>query len=125
MIAAWIALGGAIGAVTRHLLSVAVATRATHWTAFPLGTFIVNAIGCLVAGVALGLMSRTPLSIEARSFLTVGILGGFTTYSAFAVETFLLLQNGHLVLAFANVFGTVAIALSAVWIGFNVWPPAP
>ena len=69
-------------------------------------------------------MSRMSLSIEARSFLTVGILGGFTTYSAFAVETFLLLQNGHLALALTNVLGTVTIALGAVWIGVNVWPPA-
>jgi CrcB protein len=117
MIWIWIALGGAIGAVGRHALSVVVAARTVEWTAFPAGTFTVNVIGCFAAGVLVGLASRAPFSTDMRTFLAVGILGGFTTFSAFTAETFLLIQSGHVALALANVLANVVVAFTALWVG--------
>lgn len=122
----WLAigLGGAVGAVARHLLNSAVQGR---FTLFPVGIFAVNAIGCLAIGVLAGLIAagRAPLGELARLFLVVGVLGGFTTFSAFGLDTLVLARGGHTALAVANAFGQLACGLLAVWIGFSVgaWRP--
>lgn len=113
-----IAIGGAVGSVCRHLLSSAV-LRATG-TLFPLGTFAVNAVGCLVFGVVAGATyERMTLAPEARALLLAGVLGGFTTFSSYMNESFVLLRTGHFAWAGLNLLGQVAVGLVLFWLGFS------
>src|SRR5438105_4735964 len=85
---AWllVAVGGAVGSVARYALSTFV-LRATG-TLFPLGTFVVNAVGCLCFGAVVGAADgRVTVSPEARAFILVGMLGGFTTFSSYVFES--------------------------------------
>lgn len=115
-----VAVGGALGSVARHLVNVEMAQRLEQST--PYATFVVNVIGCLVIGVLAGLAAsgRLPLSPVVRTFVFVGILGGFTTFSAFGLDTFTLARGGHLVTAFWNVAGQITLGLGSVWLGFIV-----
>ena len=111
-----VGLGGFLGAVARYSLSE-LAHRLVQ-TAFPLGTLLVNTVGCLLVGVVLGLIEDRQLFAPAtRLFLTVGILGGLTTFSAFGYETVELLKTGGTKLAVLNVLANVALGLSAVVVG--------
>jgi CrcB protein len=113
-----IAIGGAVGSVCRHLLSSAV-LRATG-TLFPLGTFAVNAVGCLVFGLVAGATyERMTLSPDARALLMAGVLGGFTTFSSYMNESFVLLRTGHFAWAGLNLLGQVAVGLVLFWLGFS------
>lgn len=120
-----IACGGALGSVLRYVVGVAVqrctadATERTLGTVFPVGTFAVNVIGCLLIGVLAALFNRHLLPQEQyRLALTVGVLGGFTTFSAFGLDTVTLLQRNHLTLAILNIGANVAGGLLAVMFGF-------
>jgi CrcB protein len=113
-----VALGGALGSVCRFLLSSFVSQRAVDWR-FPLGTFAVNMVGCLVIGLLLGLsMKEGYFSTETRLFLFTGIVGGFTTFSAFELETFMLLRSGEFLVAGGNVLLSVSAGLLSLWAGF-------
>ena len=113
----FIAIGGAIGSVARALLSNFV-LRATG-SLFPLGTFVVNVIGCMIFGAVIGAAQhRLVLTPEARAFLLVGVLGGFTTFSSYAFETFGLMRDGHFAAATINIVGQVVLGLVAFWAGF-------
>ena len=111
-----VALGGALGAVARALLSTAIQSR---WPAtLPWGTIVVNVSGCLVLGVLSGALEARPhLSPTVRAFGAVGVLGAFTTFSTFENETLALLQRGELPVALANVVISLVAGLTAVWIG--------
>ena len=120
-----VALGGALGSVARFKLSGLVLHLTPGWR-FPLGTFTVNVLGCLVAGVLVGLAEKHDLlSPDARLLLFTGVLGGFTTFSAFGVETVHLLKRGDVALAAANIVGSVAIGLAALWLGTLAAGPRP
>ena len=121
-----VALGGAIGSLARYKLSGLVLHHTIDWR-FPAGTFAVNVIGCMVAGVLAGLAERHDLlGPEARLLLFTGVLGGFTTFSAFGLETMFLLRRGEAWIAGANIFGSVAAGLLALWLGLAIgaWKPA-
>lgn len=109
-------VGGGAGSVARYLLATAVQRNAPE--GFPFGTFLVNLIGCFAIGVvgALGL-ERAALSPEARTFLMVGILGGFTTFSSFAWETLGLLSVKDVLRAALYVGGSVALGLAGTVLG--------
>lgn len=112
-----VALGGAIGSVARYKLSGFVLHHTVDWR-FPAGTFAVNVIGCLAAGVLAGLAERQHiLSADVRLLLFTGLLGGFTTFSAFGLETMHLVKRGDLAVAAANVALSVLAGLAALWIG--------
>lgn len=112
-----IAAGGALGSVARYLLSSLV-HRAVP-PLFPFGTFAVNAVGCLVFGVLVALaQQRFVLGPEARAFLLIGLLGGFTTFSTFAFESFELLRDGQFFLAALNLAGQVLAGVIGIWAGF-------
>ncbi len=114
-----IALGGALGSVARFLLSTAV-LRITG-TLFPLGTFVVNVIGCVLFGLIAGAAEqRVPMTPEMRRFLLVGILGGFTTFSSYAFESFGLLRDGQWAWASVNVAGQVVAGLIGMWGGYVI-----
>jgi CrcB protein len=115
-----VAVGGALGSAARYRLGTWVMAHATDWR-FPLGTFAVNVAGCLIAGIAAGLAERYHFfSADARLFLFVGILGGFTTFSAFGLETVLLLRRGDVLIAALNVFGSVACGLLVLWAALKI-----
>ena len=113
-----VAAGGAIGAIGRYILS--------HWalaqmeaSRFPLGTFMVNLIGCLLVGVLAGLMSKyQPFSEQLRLFLFVGLAGGFTTFSAFGLETFELIRRDQWSIAVLYVAASVGLGVLLVVAGF-------
>lgn len=110
-----VALGGALGAASRYLLGGWIQSRLGP--DFPWGTFIVNVSGCLLIGAVLGLVERGALPGEARLFLAVGILGGYTTFSTFGYETLKLLEGGETAAALLNAFGQLALGLAAVYLG--------
>jgi CrcB protein len=117
-----VALGGAIGSVARYKLSGFVLHHTIDWR-FPAGTFAVNVIGCLVAGVLAGLAEKYDfMSPEARLLLFTGVLGGFTTFSAFGLETMFLLRRGEVLMAGANIFLSVSLGLLALWFGMTLAP---
>lgn len=114
----WVALGGALGSVARFWLATAVA--ALTGPQFPWGTLLINVSGSFVIGWFGALTgSRGALSVspDIRIFVMVGICGGFTTFSAFSLQTLELLQSGALLSAGGYILGSVALCLLAVWIG--------
>jgi fluoride exporter len=119
-----VALGGAVGSVARYKLSGWVLHHTLDWR-FPAGTFTVNVVGCLLAGVLAGLAEKQNLlSPETRLLLFTGVLGGFTTFSAFGLETMHLLRRGDVLIAGANVVLSVAAGLLALWLGLAMAPRA-
>jgi CrcB protein len=109
--------GGFLGSVLRYLASGAVQSAARS-ASFPWGTLAVNASGCFAIGLFAHLAeTRGMLGAEQRLFLITGLLGGYTTFSAYGNETFLLFREGETALAAANALGQVALGLAAVWAG--------
>jgi CrcB protein len=88
---------------------------------FPWGTLAVNVVGGLVMGLLVGVMAQAwSVSPAIRAFLTVGVLGGFTTFSAFSLETVLLLQRGDILAALAYIASSVILSVGAVWCGLRL-----
>src|SRR5688500_17984531 len=115
-----VALGGAVGSVARYQLSGLLLHHTADWR-FPAGTFAVNVIGCLAAGVLAGLAeTHNLLSASTRLLLFTGVLGGFTTFSAFGLETMFLLRRGEVLVAGANVVLSVLAGLLALWLGLSL-----
>ena len=114
-----VGIGGFIGSVARYKLGGWL----LHLTAqekFPYSTFAVNIIGCLIVGVLAGLAEKYELfGPGARLFLFTGLLGGFTTFSAFGLETMFLLRRGEPWVAALYVVASVLLGLVAVWIGIK------
>ena len=118
MIYFWVAVGGAIGSVARLWLGVKV-TLLTG-LAFPWGTILVNIIGSLVIGFVATLTGpngRVVVPVNAQAFVMVGLCGGFTTFSAFSLQTLELARDGRLMHAGANIMLSVVLCLTAVALG--------
>lgn len=114
------ALGGAIGSALRYS-TVALTNRYHQYGAFPYGTLAVNVIGCfLIAWIGTLAAEKITLNAEVRLFIFTGILGGFTTFSAFGYETFYLFRTSHLHLAFLNILSNLFLGLGAVWLGYLI-----
>lgn len=117
-----VAIGGGIGAVARYKVGGLILHHTTNWK-FPLSTFAVNVSGCLVAGLLAGLVIKHEFfSTDARLFLFTGLLGGFTTFSAFGLETVYLLQRSEIFLAVANVALSALAGVLILWLGIKVIP---
>jgi CrcB protein len=120
----FVALGGAIGAVARYQLGRLM----THWLgastimAFPWATLAANVLGCLAIGLLFGWMGRTGVGEgeTARLFLGVGVLGGFTTFSAFSLELMVLIERGQSALALGYGAVSVLAGLTALYIGLII-----
>lgn len=118
----WIAvgLGGALGSIARHSVNTLVARR--YGPDLPYATLVVNLIGCGVIGLLAGLLAaeRIAMTPAGRAFVFAGILGGFTTFSSFGLDTFTLARTGRPGAALWNVVVQVAVGLAAVAGGFFV-----
>ena len=109
-------VGGGIGAVARYWMQ-GIVYRYVN-TAFPYGTVAVNVLGCFIIGLLMfGMEDRFMVNPSLRIFLTIGILGGFTTFSSFSFETIALLRDGELLFGMLNVLVSVVVCLSATYIG--------
>ena len=115
-----VGLGGFLGAIARYKLGGLV----LHLTAqgrFPFSTFTVNVLGCLVVGVLAGLAERHhAFGPDTRLFLFTGLLGGFTTFSAFGLETVHLVRRGEVVTAALYAGASVTLGIAAVWLGLKL-----
>lgn len=111
-------MGGGLGAVLRWQLAVAVFHRTEEWR-FPLPTFVVNMVGCLVAGVLAGLVVKLDqFGANTRLFLFTGLLGGFTTFSAFGIETVYLLRRHEYNVAAGYILLSVVCGVLGLWLAF-------
>ncbi len=112
----WVAAGGAIGASLRHLANLA--GLRLMGTTFPWSTLFVNVLGSLIMGFFIAWMTkRTGTPPELRLFIATGILGGFTTFSAFSLDLANMIERGAMGSAFSNILASVVISLAAVFIG--------
>ncbi len=118
-IAFFIGIGGFIGSVSRYYIARFVQT--TSFSSFPFGTLTVNLIGCLLIGLVYGFSEKGLLiNPDLRLFLTVGILGGFTTFSTFSTESFFLLRDGQIIWFLSYSAASVAFSIFAVFAGFLI-----
>lgn len=116
-----VAAGGALGSMARYWLSGVVANR--YGETFPWGTLLVNVTGCLVIGFLASLTvadGRWLAPSWFRAFALVGVLGGYTTFSSFSLQTLTLVQDGDWLRAGANVLGSVGLCLVGVWLGYQL-----
>jgi CrcB protein len=114
-----IGLAGFVGTLARYWLSGLVARR--YGETFPYGTLAVNALGCLLAGFLFYLMyDRFLTSPTSRSVVFIGLLGGFTTFSSYGLQTFTLLRDGEIFLALVNVGLSNIAGLFLVWAGYRL-----
>ena len=113
--------GSAVGGIARFLIADLVARHQTG--VFPWGTLSVNLAGSLAIGLlaaVLGPGGRWPQPPIVQHLVMAGVLGGFTTFSAFSLQTLILLRSGHGALAAVNVLGSVALCLLAAWVGLRL-----
>ncbi|MCH7606569.1 MAG: fluoride efflux transporter CrcB [Chloroflexi bacterium] len=120
MTALLVGVGGLIGSMMRYLVGVWVQSMfGSSW--IPYGTLTVNVVGCFLIGLIVGWAeTRQFLGEGTRALVVVGLLGGFTTFSAFGYETIAMAREGHMVAAAANVGLQAALGLAAVWIGLTI-----
>ena len=118
----WLAvgIGGAVGSLARHGINIATA----RWMGQPIpyATFTVNVTGSFVIGLLAGLLAaqRIEMSVVIRTFVFVGVLGGFTTFSSYMLDTLTLADGGRMATALLNVMGQVAIGYAAAYAGFRL-----
>lgn len=111
-----VALGGLLGSAGRYWLAGLV--QRLNGTDFPLGTLAVNVLGSFVVGLVMALsLDRGVIPAGVRTFLAVGVCGGFTTMSTFSYETMALVRDGQAAFAAVNVAGTLGACFAAVWLG--------
>jgi len=114
----WVGIGGALGSIARFWLSGLIAER---YPVFPVNTLVINITGSFLIGIfaAMGVPEgRIYLAPGMRTFLMIGICGGFTTFSSFSLQTFKLAGDGEWLYAGLNILLSVALCLVAVWLGY-------
>ncbi len=108
--------GGFVGSIARYLISTNLMKMST--SGFPIGTLMVNVVGCF--GIGLLAAKSDALNHDTRLLLMTGLLGGFTTFSAFGLETITLMKKGEWLFASTNIALSVVLGLAAVWLGMLV-----
>ena len=115
----FVGLGGFVGTIFRYWLGDLIAKR--YGETFPLGTLAVNALGCLLIGFLFYFFyDRNLTSPTARTVVFVGVIGGFTTFSSYGLQTFTLLRDGQVFLALVNIVASNALCLVLVWLGCSL-----
>ena len=118
-----VGLGGFLGSILRYKLGGLILHHSQSWR-FPLSTFTVNVLGCLTIGILAGLAERRDLfSADTRLFLFTGLLGGFTTFSAFSYEGVYLLRRGEPTIALLYALLSVVVGFGAVWLSIRLLNP--
>lgn len=116
----WMAVGvgGALGSMARHWVNLEMSRRLDQ--AVPNATFVVNVVGCVLIGALAGRIAsgRLHLTQTMRTFVFVGVIGGFTTFSSFGLDTFTLAHSGDHARALWNAVGQISLGLGGVWLGF-------
>jgi CrcB protein len=113
-----VAVGGSIGAVSRYLVSTWAAER--FGASFPYGTLIVNVVGCFIIGIFMTMTTeRFIINPYWRLLITVGFVGGLTTFSSFSYETFRLLEDADMMMAFYNIALNLVLGFFATWLGIG------
>lgn len=119
----YVFIGGGTGSVLRYLMQMVINRNII--TAFPLGTFVVNIIGCMLIGMFYTLSDRFNLSQDVRLLLTVGLCGGFTTFSTFSTESLNLLKGELYGMSLLYTLSSVAIGIiftfAGIWLGKNLF----
>lgn len=113
----WVMLGGAIGSGLRYGVGLWLPGLSQG---FPWATLFVNLSGSLIIGVVLALVLRGALPEGARLFWAVGVLGGYTTFSSFSIETLSLLEQNRIAAAMLYSVGSLVLGLGAVWLGWSL-----
>ncbi len=109
----WVGVGGALGAMARYSLGLLFAAQS-----FPWATLTINVVGSFIIGAVWSLCGEQNWFLQwGKSFLIVGLLGGFTTFSAFSLETLQLLNSGRLAAAGGYIMASVGLCLMGVWLG--------
>ena len=115
----FVGVAGLLGTLGRYWLSGLIARR--YGETFPWGTLVVNALGCLVTGAVYYVSEeRFLVSPTVRSVILIGLLGGFTTFSSYALQTFTLLREGEFGLALLNVTLSNVLGLLLIWAGYTL-----
>jgi CrcB protein len=118
MMVLYVALGGAIGSALRYLFMIKIAPL--FGINFPYGTMLINIIGSCLIGLLIGYMAKTiPHSNEFRAFAAVGILGGFTTFSAFSLDVVTMFERGEMMNAGLYIAASVVVSLLALFAGLH------
>ena len=120
----WVAFGGAIGSMSRFGLGLAMLRLSGP--RFPWGTLLINVLGSFIIGyfgALAGADGRLPVPEEIRVFVLVGFCGGFTTFSSFSLQTFILFRSGEALLGGLYIVGSVALCLAVVWLGVILGRP--
>lgn len=115
----FVGLGGFIGTVARYWLSGVIARR--YGETFPLGTLVVNALGCFIIGFLFYFFfERSLTSPTSRTVVFIGLIGGFTTFSSYGLQTFTLFRDGEVFLALVNIAASNVLCLVLVWLGYSL-----
>ena len=115
---AWIALGGILGSLARF--TVSYLWNPDQVGTFPVGTLVINVSGCLVIGLVVPVLAGHPREEHLRPFIVTGVLGGFTTFSAFALESGVMMNDGHYASAATYIASTLVLGLLAVALGARI-----
>ena len=114
----FVGTGGFIGASLRYIASTWFSQFSRF--GFPLGTLAVNFIGCTLLGIFVGLALGKTTTLPLQEFVAIGILGGFTTFSAFGLESFELLKSGQFIITLIYIMGSLVLGLSGIGIGILI-----
>lgn len=110
-------VGGGLGSLCRYGIA---RFFITHELAFPLATFIANGLACIVLGALMGMSLKGELSASTKLLLMTGFCGGFSTFSTFSAETFVLLETGNYLYAFVNIAASLLFCLMCIFIGLKL-----
>jgi CrcB protein len=115
---AYIALGGAIGALTRYGVGLFLKPEST--AIFPIHTFVINLTGSFLIGIATYMLTQLSNTAAVQLFVITGILGGFTTFSSFSIESVQLIQQGKFIIAGTYITLSTLLGITMAWIGFSL-----